>query len=85
MPKYGNKLKYFSGSKSMKSPFVIVADTESLLKKMDFCINDPNKSSTAKLNEHEMCGYSLVTNCSFDEKRNVVDYYRGKYCLKKFC
>ena len=46
MPKYGNKLKYFSGSKSMKSPFVIVADTEFLLKKMDTCINDPNKSST---------------------------------------
>ena len=33
MPKYGDPLKYFSGSKSMKSPFVIVADTESLLKK----------------------------------------------------
>ena len=47
---------------------------------MDTCINDPNKSSTTQLNEHEMCGYSLITNCSFDEKRNVVDYYRGKDC-----
>ena len=32
-----------------------------------------------------MCGYSIVTQCSFDEKRNVIDYYRGKDCLKKFC
>ena len=32
-----------------------------------------------------MCGYSLITQCSFDEKINVVDYYRGKDCLKKFC
>ena len=32
-----------------------------------------------------MCGYSLVTHCSFDEKNNVIDYYRGKDCLKKFC
>ena len=32
-----------------------------------------------------MCGYSLITHCSFDEKKNVVDYYRGKDCLKKFC
>ena len=52
---------------------------------MDKCINDPDNSSTAKINKHEMCGYSLVTHCSFDEKRNVVDYYRGKNCLKKFC
>ena len=32
-----------------------------------------------------MCGYTLITQCSFDEKRNAVDYYRGKDCLKKFC
>ena len=31
-----------------------------------------------------MRGYSLVTHCSFDEKRNTIDYYRGKDCLKKF-
>ena len=32
-----------------------------------------------------MCGYSLITQYSFDEKMNVVDYYRGKGCLTKFC
>ena len=32
-----------------------------------------------------MCGYSLVTNCSFNEKNNTTDYYRGKDCFKKFC
>ena len=32
-----------------------------------------------------MCGYSLITHCSFDEKNNTADYYRGKDCLKKFC
>ena len=58
---------------------------ESLLKKMDACPNDPSKSSTIQLNQHEMCGYSLFTNCSFDEKKNVIDYYRRKDCLKRFC
>ena len=52
---------------------------------MDTCINDPNKSSTTQKNKHEMCGYALVTHCSFDEKKNVIDYYRGKNCLKKLC
>ena len=37
------------------------------------------------IHKHEMCGYSLVTHCSFDEKNNAIDYYRGKDCLKKFC
>ena len=31
-----------------------------------------------------MSGYSLFTNCSFYEKNNKLDYYRGKDCLKKF-
>ena len=51
---------------------------------MDTCINDPDKSSTIQINKHEICGYSLIPQCSFDEKKNVVDYYRGKNCLKKF-
>ena len=52
---------------------------------METCTNDPDKSSTTQLNKHEMCGYSLVTHCSFNEKNNVITYYRGKDCLKKFC
>ena len=69
----------------MRAPFAIYADLETLLKKMDTCTNDPDKSLTTKLNKHEMCGYSLVTNCSFDGKSNAIDYCRGKDCLKKFC
>ena len=32
-----------------------------------------------------MNGYSLFTSCSFKEKNNKLDYYRGKNCLKRFC
>ena len=52
----------------MRSPFVVYADAESLLKKVDTYINDPDKSSTTKINNNEMCGYSVVTHYSFDEK-----------------
>ena len=27
----------------------------------------------------------MVTNCSFDSKRNKIDCYRGKDCIKRFC
>ena len=62
-------IKYHPGIKSMRAPFVIYANLESLLKKMDTCINDPGTSSTTQINKHEMCGYSLSTHCSFDEKK----------------
>ena len=81
----GESLKYHPGVKSMKAPYIIVADIESLLRKMDICPNDPSISSTEKKNKHEMCGYSLFTDCSFDEKNNKLDYYRSKDCLKIFC
>ena len=85
MPKKGESLKYQPGVKSMKAPYIIVADIESLFRKMDTCANDPSKSSTEKKNEHEMCGYSLFTDCSFNKKNNKLDYYRGKDSLKRFC
>ena len=34
MPKKGESLEYHSGVKSMKTPYIIVADIESLLRKM---------------------------------------------------
>ena len=85
MPEKETFIKYHYDVKSMRAPFVMYADLESLLNKMDVCINDPSKSSTTKINKHEMCGYSLITHCSFDEKNNTADYYRGKDYLKKFC
>ena len=42
-------IKYNDGVKSMRDPFVIYADLESLLTKMNTCINDPNKSSTTRI------------------------------------
>ena len=49
---------------------------------MSTCIDNPNESSTTKINKHTPSGYSIFTSCSFDESRN---YYRGKDCMKKFC
>ena len=69
----------------MKVSFIIYADLESLLEKMNACHNNPKKSSTTKINKHTSSGYSLFTNCSFDTTKNKRDYYRGKNCMKNFC
>ena len=83
--KDNNIMKYNHGEKSMKLPLVIYADLEYLLEKMSMCINNPNESSTTKINKHTPSGYSIFTSCSFDESKNKLNYYRDKDCMKKFC
>ena len=80
-----NIIKYNHGEKSMKLPFVIYADLECLLEKMSTCINNPNESSTNKINKHVPSGYSIFTHCSFDESKNKLNYYRKDDCMNKFC
>ena len=63
MPKEDHKiLKYNQGEKSMKDSFIIYADLESLLEKMNTCHNNPEKSSTTKINKHLPSGYLVLTN-----------------------
>ena len=86
MPNEGNKiLKYNHGEKSMKAAFTIYADLECLLQKMSTCHNNPEKSRTTKINKHTSSDYSLFTQYSFDLTKNMLDCYRGKDCMEKFC
>ena len=78
MPEEYNKiLKYNEGEKSMRK--------ECLLEKMNTGHNNPEKSSTTKINKHTPSGYSLFKNCSFNRTKNKLDHYRGKNCMKNFC
>ena len=86
MPKEDNKLlKYNHGEKSMKVPFTIYADLESVNEKMNTCHNNLKKSSTTKPDKNKPSGSSLFTHCSFDTTKNKCDYYRGKKLMKNFC
>ena len=71
--------------KSDKMPYLIYADIESLIKKIDWCANNPEHSSTTKLDEHIPCGYSMSTIWAFDHIENKHTLYRRKDCMKKFC
>ena len=53
----------------MKVLFIIYADMESLLEKIDTCHNNSKKSSTTKINKHTSSGYLLFTHCSFDASK----------------
>ena len=75
MPINGNNtIKYNHGEKSIKMSFTIYADLECLLEKMSTCQNDPNKSSTTKINKHTPSGYSIFKHSSFDELKSKLNY-----------
>ena len=60
-----NILKHNHREKSMKHSLIYL--TLSLyLKKIDQCHNNSKRLSTAKVNKHTACGYSLFKHCSFD-------------------
>ena len=86
MPEEYNKtLKYNEGEKSIRLPFIIIADLKCLLEKTYTCHNNPEKLSTIKINKHTPSGYSLFTHCSFDKTKNKLNHYRGKNYMKNFC
>ena len=79
-----NVLKYRPGDKSLKLPFIIYADLECLLKKEQFCQNNPKNSYTERKAKHKPSGYSLKLNCLFDETKADANFIEEKIVLKSF-
>ena len=66
MPPPGTYLRFKNFPHSEKAPFAIYADFESLIKPMDNCDPDPNKSYTKKYQKHEPISFSYYINSSID-------------------
>ena len=62
----GTFLRFKNFLHSEKAPFAIYADFESLIKPMDNCDPDPNKSYTKKYQKHEPISFSYYINSSID-------------------
>ena len=62
--------------------YIIYADIEPLIWKVDNCKNDIEKSSTTKVGKHIPCGYLVLT---VDHIENRESLYPGDDSIKKFC
>ena len=71
--------------KSDKMPYIIYADIKCLIKKVDGCAKNAENSSTTKVGEHILCGYSMLTIWDFDNTENKHTLYRGEDYMQKFC
>ena len=78
-------LEFNQHQKSDKAPFIIYADLECIIEKIDGCKNNPENLSTAKISEHVSPGLSMSIIPLFRSIENKHDVYRGKDCMKKFC
>ena len=79
IPCDGTKILEFNQyQKSDKEPFIIYADLECIIEKIDGCKNNPGNSSTTKVGGHIPSGFSMSTISSFRIIESKHDLYRGK-------
>ena len=76
-------LEFNQYQKSDKAPFIIYADFERIIEKIDGCKNNPENSSTTKVSEHIPSGFSTSTISSFRSTENKHDLCREKDSMKK--
>ena len=85
MPEKGSILKFKNYCNSEKVPFIIYADTESLIKPIQSCEPNPQSSYTKKYQKHEPISFSYYIKC-FDD--NVFSQeprtYTGLGAMQKF-
>ena len=80
MPPSGSILEFKKFVHSEKAPFAIYADFESLIKPLDVCDPDPNKSYTKKYQKHEPVSFCYYIK-SFNEsvyKSRLRSYIKSK-------
>ena len=86
MPNEGEVIKFKSFRETVKIPFVIYADLESLLQKLTVTQKQEiDGEQTEKLQKHVACSYGYKVVCCYDEKLSKpFKMYRGFDSVHKF-
>ena len=75
MPSKKDKILEFNQyMKSDKMLYILYADIEFLIRKIDGCTNNPEKSSTTKIGGHIFCGYLMSTIWDLIIKKTSILY-----------
>ena len=83
MPEQGENIMLNNYRKQLKAPYIIYADFESIIHKIQGPNLDPEKSGTQNTAHHEACGYSfIVVRCDGETKPPIV--YRGPNAANHF-
>ena len=78
-------LEFNQYKKSDKTPFIIYADLECIIEKIDGFKNNPEHLFKIKVSKHVPSSFSMSTISLFRSIENKHDVYIGKDFTKKFC
>ena len=84
LPKAVSNISFKDFNKSIKHPFVIYADFESILEKIDTVSPNPNKSYTNKYQKDTPCGFCYYIKSSVGDEYNKLELYRGEDASEEF-
>ena len=68
-----------------KVPFIMYADSQSILEPISGAGNDLRISTTRGINVHVPSGWCIHSEFSYGEVKDPLALYRGKDCIQKFC
>ena len=86
MPEEGkNILRYQEGSKSIRVPFVIYADTECILRPIQSVEDRSDKPSTRNIAEHVGCGAAMLIKFAHGGYERAFEQSRGEDAISTFC
>ena len=78
-------VEYTDGQFQLIAPFIMYADFESILEPISGPSNNPEISSTRKVNTHNPSGWCVRSEFAYGKVKNPTILYRGTECIKKFC
>ena len=86
LPKKGSTLKSMALKATIKTPFVIYADLEALLVKLEGDERSGKQSTaTKKLQRHVACSYGYKVVCCYDDQYSKpFCMYRGEGSIHRF-
>ena len=85
MPEKDPIVTYSNGQHQFKVPFIMYADFESILERIQGVKNDPSISSTRGVNSHKPSGWCLHSKFAYGKVKKPTSQYRGPDCVEKFC
>ena len=71
-------LEFYQYKTSDKAQFIVYGDLEFMIEKIDGCKNNPENSSTTKVNENISSGFSISTISSVRSIENKHEYTEVK-------
>ena len=85
MPNKKPIVQFSDGQYQFKVPFMMYPDFESIPEPIQGESNNPNVSSTRKVNIHKPSGWCVYSKFSYGKVANPLTQYRGSDCVERFC